>query len=236
MESELARMQAALGAGAALAVSVGELGCASSTSALMVLDALLRGDPARTTGLITMAAISPTAYRYRRPVTVNGDGGMAVVVTSGRPVFALRDIAQATNGDYWDLFTVDYLKTPQAQWRESCRDERQYTQTLALESLRMAREMTADLLARNGLTWTDVAHLVMQNLSVSSFEFYARSLGRPISPVCAANLAEYGHLGPLDVFLNLRSLERVAGRGDLVLVMNNSPVAAWTVALFEKQT
>lgn len=234
MQSETTRLQAALGARRALTLSVGDLGCASSTSALTVLDAMMTAHPARSVGLLTMAAISPTPYRFRRPVTLNGDGGVAVLVKADPPGLVLRDTAQTTDGEHWDLFRIEYLNTPPERWRETCRDEKQYSHALGLESIGVTRRLTADLLARNGVAMAELAHVVMQNLSGSSFEFYGQALGRPISPVCAANLAAYGHLGPLDVFLNLRSLERLCAPGDLVLVVNNSPVAAWTAALFEK--
>jgi len=234
MQSELTRLQAEIGARHALALSVGELGCASSSSALAVLDALLNSDPAHVVALLTMAALTPTPYRYRRPVTLNGDGGMAVIVKANGTGFALRDMIQVTNGKYWNLFSVEYLNEPPGSWREKCRDEKQYAYALGMESIGVTRKLVDDLLSRNGAAIEDLGHVVMQNLSRSSFEFYEQVLGRPISPVCATNLASYGHLGPLDVFLNLHSLDQLCSPGTFVLVVNNSPVAAWTALLFEK--
>ena len=234
LESELTRLQAALGARRALAVSVGDLGCASSSAALSVLGALLADGSHRRCGLLAMAAISPTPYRYRRPVTVNGDGGLAVLVQVDAPGLVLRDYVQETDGEYWDLFRIAYRRTAPEEWRETCGDEQRYSHALGMRSIGATRKLTGDLLARNGLASRDLAHVIVQNLSASSFAFYGQALGRPVSPVCAANLAAYGHLGPLDVFLNLRSLDGAAAAGDLVLVINNSPVAAWTAALFEK--
>ncbi|MBW8799875.1 MAG: hypothetical protein AUG49_11775 [Catenulispora sp. 13_1_20CM_3_70_7] len=234
MQSETTRLQAAIGAGNALAVSVGDLGCASGTSALLVLDALLAREPSRGVGLIAFAATAPTPYRYRRPVALNGDGATAVLVKPGGPGLMLLDVVQATDGDYWDLFSVEYRKSPPELWREVCRDEKQYSHTLGMKSIGMVRKLAADLLDRNGVTMRQVTHVVMQNLSTSSIEFYGQALDHPVSPVCAANLSAYGHLGPLDVFVNLRSLDGLCEVGDLVLALNNSPVAAWSVALFKK--
>lgn len=56
-----------------------------------------------------------------------------------------------------------------------------------------------------------------------------------IHPICATHLARYGHLGAMDVVLNLDRLV-ASGElrpGDRVLVLNNSPVAAWAVSLWE---
>ncbi|MEU1163515.1 3-oxoacyl-[acyl-carrier-protein] synthase III C-terminal domain-containing protein, partial [Streptomyces sp. NPDC005921] len=76
---------------------------------------------------------------------------------------------------------------------------------------------------------------LMQNVTASAYDFYTSLLGLPIHPVCGRHLAEYGHLGAADVVLNMDAL--LAGgeldQGDLVLVLNNSQVAAWAVTLWE---
>lgn len=48
-----------------------------------------------------------------------------------------------------------------------------------------------------------------------------------------SNIRSYGHLGPADVLLNLRTGLDTGefGPGETVLVMNNSPAAAWSSAL-----
>jgi 3-oxoacyl-[acyl-carrier-protein] synthase-3 len=75
----------------------------------------------------------------------------------------------------------------------------------------------------------------MQNVTASAFQFYESLLGLPIHPVCAGHLATYGHLGAMDVVLNLDRLlaSGDVAAGDLVLVLNNSPVAAWAATLWE---
>jgi 3-oxoacyl-[acyl-carrier-protein] synthase-3 len=75
----------------------------------------------------------------------------------------------------------------------------------------------------------------MQNVTASAYSFYETLLGLPIHPVCRAHLAEYGHLGAMDVVLNLQRLldSGEIAEGDHVLVLNNSPVAAWAVTLWE---
>lgn len=62
---------------------------------------------------------------------------------------------------------------------------------------------------------------LMQNMTASAYQFYESLLDLPIHPVCRKNLRRYGHLGAMD------------GEGDHVLVLNNSPVAAWAVSLWE---
>jgi 3-oxoacyl-[acyl-carrier-protein] synthase III len=75
----------------------------------------------------------------------------------------------------------------------------------------------------------------MQNLSEGAFTFYEETLGIEFAPACRRNLRRFGHLGPIDVILNLHT-ELQSGsieNGDRILILNNAPVAAWSVMLFE---
>jgi 3-oxoacyl-[acyl-carrier-protein] synthase-3 len=106
---------------------------------------------------------------------------------------------------------------------------------LALHSrLRLGRMVDA-VLAEASLDRAAVAATLMQNVTASAFAFYETLLGLPIHPLCRAHLARYGHLGAMDVVLNLhRLLDSGSLRdGDHILVLNNSPTAAWSVTLWE---
>jgi 3-oxoacyl-[acyl-carrier-protein] synthase-3 len=155
------------------------------------------------------------------------------MVRGGRPV--LRAHRMATDGAFNDLFRVDYRRAPWYEWREECASPDRYRFELALHSRSRLRAMVDEVLAEVGLAKSDVRAALMQNVTASAFDFYSSLLDIRIHPVCAANLARYGHLGAMDVVLNLDALlrgEQLAG-GDHVLVLNNSPVAAWAVSLWE---
>ncbi|MFF5536380.1 3-oxoacyl-ACP synthase [Streptomyces cinerochromogenes] len=234
LSSEATLLQQRLGAENALTFSVGGLGCVSVTPALLTARGLLAADPALDDVLVVHGSKPATALRYRHPVTVNGDGGQALLLSrSGRT--RVRDIAQLTNGRYWDLFHVDYRDRPTAQWREQCTEPGTYSFRLAMETRNRLSAMLADLLRRNGIGRGDVAGFVSQNLSVGSFAFIEDALDIELLPACRENLRQYGHLGPNDVFLNLRTaLDREElAPGDLAVLINVSPVAAWSLLLVE---
>lgn len=234
MASEATRVQDAIGAQRALAFSVGGLGCVSITPALLASRGLLAADPELGHVLVAHGSKPPAPRRYRHPVTISGDGGGAIVVARDGPIRVI-DLDLETNGAYWDLYRVDYRDRPAAHWAEACSDIPTYSFRLALESRNRFAAMNERLLARNGLTARDVAHVVMQNLSEGAFRFYEEAFGLRIAAACRENLRRHGHLGPLDVILNLRtgidSGEFTAR--DRVLVMNASPVAAWSSMLVE---
>ena len=251
LSSEATRLQHLLGAERAVTFTVGGLGCVSVTPALLAARGLLCADPELGDVLVVHGSKPAAAGRYRHPVTVNGDGGQALLLsrdatagTTGAgpgpgpdrsaPV-RLLDIAQETNGEHWDLFHVAYRDRPTAEWREECRDVSTYSFRLAMEGRGRLSGLLDGLLERNGLKPGDVRGYVSQNLSAAGFTFTEESLGIRILPVCRDNLRRYGHLGPNDVFLNLwTAIERgELAEGDHAVLINVSPVAAWSVLLAE---
>ena len=230
--SEATRLQALLGADRAVSFSVGGLGCTSITPALMVARGLLAADPDLSNILVAHGSKPATRHRYRHPVTVNGDGGQALVVCRDGPVRVL-DILVQTSGTYWDLFQVDYRDRPTAQWREECTDLPKYSFQLAVETRERLRALHRWILDRNGLRPADVTHHLSQNLSVSALRFYEESLGTPIADACFENLRRYGHLGPNDVLLNLYTAIGSPQRPDAgsAIVFNVSPAASWSAML-----
>ncbi|WP_424186406.1 3-oxoacyl-[acyl-carrier-protein] synthase III C-terminal domain-containing protein [Actinokineospora sp. G85] len=234
ISSEATRLQGALGADRAITFAVGGLGCASLTPALLTADGLLRADPDLRTVLVAHGSKPATPGRYRHPVTLNGDSGGALVVTREGPLH-VRDMLLETNGDYADLFRVDYRDRPFPQWREECADLPTYSFRLALETRNRLRALSDRLLHRNGLRPADVACHISQNLSATSLRIHEEILGAPLTKSCHDNLTRYGHLGPNDVFLNLyTALDRgELGVGDRAVLLNVSPVAAWSALLVE---
>jgi len=232
--SEATRVQHLAGLTRALAFTVTDLGCAASTGALLTARSLLATTPSWSRVVIAHGCRPPGPRRLRRPVTVNGDAGMAVLL---EPDGAMRvlDVEMETDGQYWDLFRVDFRGRPPAEWAEVCTDEPRYSFRLAVESQKRFAALNQRLLRRSGLDMSDVDHVVMQNLSEGAFRFYEEGLRLTVAAVCRDNLRRHGHLGPVDVLANLHGGVGSGefAPGDLVLVMNNSPVAAWSSTLIE---
>jgi 3-oxoacyl-[acyl-carrier-protein] synthase-3 len=234
MTSEATRVQAAIGAERAMVVSVADLGCVSISSAFEVGTALLAAHADWDNVLIAHGSKPPTPRRFRYPVTVNGDGGAAVVLRrDARPRILAAGLE--TDGEYWDLYRVDFKDKPFAEWFEECKSLKTYSFKLAIESRNRFASLNESVLRQAGVTLGDVRHFMMQNLSAGAFRFYEEFFGIEFAKACRTNLARYGHLGSMDVPLNLHTgIESgEVAPGDLVLVMNNSPVAAWSSMLVE---
>ena len=232
--SDVGSVQAATKLASTFAFTIDGLGCTGSSAAWALARDVLLADPTRRGVLITHASRPTGVDRVRYPVTVIGDGAYAMtVVRGGRPV--LRAHRMETDGSFHDLFRVDYRQAPWYEWREECQSADRYRFELAMHSrLRLGR-LVEEVLADAGVARDQIAATVMQNVTAGAYEFYESLLGLPIHPVCARHLADQRHLGAMDVVLNLDQLlaSGELSTGDLVLVLNNSPVAAWAVTLWE---
>lgn len=232
--SDVCRVQHETKLDRAFSFTVDGLGCTGSSAAWALARDLLIADPARQSVLITHASTPTGADRVRRPVTVIGDGAYAMtMVRGGRPV--LRAHRMETDGAFHDLFGVDYRQTPWYEWREQCKSADRYSFELALHSRQRLGRMVDEVLAEAGVGKDRVAATLMQNVTAGAFDFYQSLLGLPIHDICREHLRSYGHQGAMDVVFNLDSLlgSGELSPGDLVLVLNNSPVAAWAVTLWE---
>lgn len=232
--SDACRVQSEAKLTSAFAFTVDGLGCTGSSAAWALARDLLVADPSREQVVITHASRPTGVDRIRFPVTVVGDAAYAMtMVRGGRPV--LRAHRQLTDGDFHDLFRVDYKDAHWYEWREVCQDPSRYRFGLATLSSRKLGALVEQVLADAGVDRDRVKTTLMQNVTSAAYDFYATLLGLDIHPVCGQHLAEYGHLGAMDVVLNLDALlaSGEVAAGDLVLVLNNSPVAAWAVTLWE---
>lgn len=234
LASEATQLQDRLGVHRAVTFSVGGLGCVSISPALLTARGLLAADPGMSNILVAHGSRPATERRYRHPVTVNGDGGLAVIASRDGPV-RVRDILVETNGHYWDLFRVDYRDRPSATWHEQCSNVPKYSFQLAVETRNRLRALNARALERNGMRQDDVSCYISQNLSVGTFRLYEELLQTTIAGACFDNLRQYGHLGPNDVLLNLyRAIEQgQLPDGGSAVVLNVGPSAAWSVLLVE---
>jgi 3-oxoacyl-[acyl-carrier-protein] synthase-3 len=232
--SDVGRLQAEGGFGRAFAFTLDGLGCTGSSAAWGLARDLLRADPGRQSVLIAHASRPAGVDRVRFPVTVIGDGAYAMtLVRGGRP--ALVAHRQETDGTFHDLFRLDFRQAPWYEWREECSAPDRYRFELAMHSKVRLSRMVDEALADAGIGKQDVTATLMQNVTASAYGFYETLLGMPIHPLCKDHLTEYGHLGAMDVVLNLDRLlsSGEVSPGDHILVLNNSPVAAWAVTVWQ---
>lgn len=234
ISSESTRLQHEIKAKNALSFAISNLGCADSSMALKLAKDFLASNRRAGHVLICYGNKPVSPYRFRHPVTIVGDGGVAALITRTTDN-SITEIQIETNGYYWDLFKLEYRNRSFDQYKEECSDTRKYGFELAIESKNRFFDMNGSILNRHALSAQDISHYVLQNISSRSYEYYQAAFDIRISPLCAMNLAQFGHLGAGDVFLNYQTgvESGIFSRGEKVLIMNNSPVAAWSSILIE---
>lgn len=234
ISSESARLQYDIKANNALSFAISNLGCADSSMALKLAKDFLASNRKAANVLICYGNKLFSNYRFRNPVTIMGDGGIAALITRTTG-HSITDIDIQTNGYYWDLFKLEYRDRTSDQYKEECSDNRKYGFELAIESRNRFSAINESILKRNALSKQDIGHFMLQNISSKAYEYYQSAFDILISPICAMNLAQYGHLGAGDIFLNYQAgMESgIFQKGEKVLIMNNSPVAAWSSILIE---
>lgn len=234
ISSSAARLQYDIKAVNAISFSIGDMGCADMTMAIKLAKEQLTLDTSINNVLVCYGHKQYTATRYRYPVTINGDGGIALLI--GRTASnQIKDIEIKMSGKYWDLFQVDYLDKPFETYEEACTSQRNYGFELPIVTKMKIDEVNTSLLNRNSLELNDIDHYVLQNLSQRAYDYTESSLNIRLLSSCGENLKKYGHLGPLDVILNYQTGidSGTIKKGDKVLIMNNSPVAAWSTILMQ---
>ena len=234
ISSEATRLQYDIKANNALSFAISNLGCADSSMALKLAKDFLVANRKANNVLICYGNKLFSNYRFRYPVTIMGDGGVAALI-SKTDDHVITDMHIETNGHYWDLFKLEYRDKSFDQYKEECSDIRKYGFELAIESKNRFKQINESILKRNGLAMTDINHFMLQNISSGAYEYYQSAFDISISPICSVNLTQYGHLGAGDIFLNYQTgMESgIFQKGEKVLIMNNSPVAAWSTLLME---
>ncbi|MFT7032009.1 MAG: 3-oxoacyl-[acyl-carrier-protein] synthase-3 [Cyclobacteriaceae bacterium] len=234
ISSSAARLQFDLNAVNAVSFSIGDLGCTDMTMAIKLAKDQLVLNPAMKNVLICYGHKQYAASRFRYPVTINGDGGIAILVGRTNDN-CIVDLEIKMNGKFWDLFQVDYFDKSFEDYVESCTNHRSYGFELPIITKMNLVDINVAVLKRNNLTFEDVDHFFLQNLSKRAYNYTESSLDIKLSDSCEENLRQYGHLGPLDVILNYKTAIESGKikKGEKALIMNNSPVAAWSSILIQ---
>jgi 3-oxoacyl-[acyl-carrier-protein] synthase-3 len=234
ISSEATRLQHDISAQKAICFSLSNLGCADSSMAIKLAKDLLSSNKKAKNVLICYGNKLHSPYRFRYPVTVMGDGGVAAII--GRTDRnKILDIRVESNGKYWDLFKLEYRDKNYSEYKETCDDLRKYGFELAIESKNRFQSINNSILSTHELEYSDIHHMLLQNISKRAYAYYEQAFDIKFSPICSMNLAKFGHLGSGDLFLNYKTgLDSgIFQPGQKALIMNNSPVAAWSSMLVE---
>lgn len=229
MSSEATRAHQGIGLKEQPCLMIGGLGCVNICMALNVARDHLHARRDAQHVLIIAGSAPYGSDRYREAVTVCGDAGMGVIV-SRQVSRQIIDIRFKTDGRFWDLWTVDFRHTNEGEFREKLSSNRRQFE-MAIATGVAFRALIAEICEANCID--KISGYISQNLSLTSHEMQERTLGLALARSCNSNCSQFGHLGDIDILLNLETSIRQGEfkSGNHVVLMNASPTACWSVVL-----
>ncbi len=215
--SAASRLQDELGLDRAVIHGVAQQGCGGLFAALRTARALLLAEPALRHVLCVGVDVLPPDCPREMLYNVVSDAAAAVVVSRDPSPACLRwvDAHVVSKGYYWDV---------PARQKE-----------IIASYFPTSRLVIGELLARNALAPTDLAHLVPTGVGADSWPILAQLCGIPtdrLRPVAGS----FGHTIAADNFLHLAALRASGGirAGDRLLLFTYGFGSSWCGLLLEQ--
>ena len=206
------RIQYELGLAKAVALSIGQQGCASLASALRLSRALVRSGDAERVLCIGSDAVPP-GYSREAIYNVLSDGGCAVLIDAGHERLQPVAFRQITKGYYWDSPTK--------------RSE------IVAAYYPTARTVIREVLEAAGLTPADVALFIPDNISMQSWRVLLELVDIPTERAYLDNISAHGHFVSADNIVNLKDAldARPLQPGDPIVLFTFGFGANWSATV-----
>jgi 3-oxoacyl-[acyl-carrier-protein] synthase III len=216
------KVQAEVGASKSFVVGFSGGGSSNFMVAFSSAAAMLSENEAIKTALLVTGDVTIPGNRVLNPpdpVTVMGDGASGVVLQRDARDGIVIDTELWSEGNNHDVCYIPGGSLVHPEEISLYRMQLDKTRYDAFPKSETLRRMTDNLLARAGLTLTDIACVLCSNISAQDEAALQQSFENKISPVCAANRELHGHLQGTDFPLNYLSLieNRKVKQGDYIL-------------------
>ncbi|HKT03591.1 MAG TPA: 3-oxoacyl-[acyl-carrier-protein] synthase III C-terminal domain-containing protein [Rugosimonospora sp.] len=167
--------------------------CASTVSAIRVVDRLLHGAPDTDVAVVVSADVAFTPIMQVIPnSSVTGDAGAACLFSRSGPGHRILSSTLDTYGQH-----------AACQWQDDTTNaefETEYPRRLAAVMNRA--------LAQAGLSWPDIRLVLPHNVNTFSWKRVAAHAGIPIDLVHLDQVPQTAHCFGADIFLNLAAVSR----------------------------
>jgi len=210
-----ARLQYEFGLLNAMAVGVGQVGCAGLMTAIRLAIDFLKGSPETRAAICSSADVLPADAPREFIYNIVSDGACAVLVERHSARNHILAYRQITKGYYWDA--------------ASLKNE------IVAAYFPTAQHLVRMTLADACLDPADIDWVIPHNVSLRSWEILLRLLDIPRERVFLDNIATKGHVIAADNFINLKDAadRGLLKPGDRLLLFTFGFGANWACMVLE---
>jgi 3-oxoacyl-[acyl-carrier-protein] synthase-3 len=208
-------------------------GCGGLHLALKTAAALMQSNDDIRHALLVTADSPPPGSRSLLPVTVQGDGAGAVVLSKSEgPGARVLDTEVVTLGHLHDVISIDHAGSGRnglVIHVDAARIENEVAPIYYLNFYRLVHKV----LERAAIRLEDVDHFIYSNISEADRDGFSRSLKIPTGKAPYTRLADYGHTFAADLIINYTDLLK-QGRirpGQILLFASAGIGFTWGVTL-----
>src|SRR5688572_7353787 len=179
-----ARLQYEFGLVNAVAVGVGQVGCAGLMTAIRLAAGFLKSTADTDAVICSSADVLPSNATREFIYNVVSDGACALMVQRNSDSNRILAHRQITKGYYWDAVSLK--------------------NEIVAAYFPTAQHLVRTTLADAGLAAADIDWVIPHNVSLRSWEILVRLLDIPRDRVFLDNIADKGHVIAADNFINLK--------------------------------
>jgi 3-oxoacyl-[acyl-carrier-protein] synthase-3 len=213
------RVQRELGLSRSVGFSVWEQYCGSIITAMRVARNMITTSAVRTVMLIGADCFFGSARRAIDGITIQGEGGSAVIIKGGCPANRLVGITTYVDGSFY----------------RTARCTRDDLDRFNLVYFLATARTIQRTLKQASLTLDDIALIIPHNINLSSWHRVLDILKCDKSKLYSENIARHGHVFGSDMVINLRdaiSNGRLR-KGERAVLMTAGLGASWGCAVIE---
>jgi len=199
------RLSKDLEADQALNISFKIGGCAGLHLAFKTAASYMNLDDTLQRILLVAADSPPSGSRTLLPITIQGDVGIAVVLTRGGEGPKLVETAICTLGYLYDVITIQYVDRNRSGIFINVDTEKIERDLKPIYYLNFHR-LTNKILEKADLSLSQIDHFIYSNLSRTDQRGFVKAFGLPEEKVFMENLYELGHTFSGDLIINYKEL------------------------------
>jgi len=207
------KIQYELGLNKAIGYSIWGEGCSSVITALRSARNMIRSGSAETVLVVGADSLTDSRRRQIPGITIQGDGGSAVILQKNCATNRIVEIASRNEGSFYNILNI------------GSEEEERYNWFFYMGTVRLVNK----IIHRAGLSLEDISLIIPHNINSSSWARIARLLRVERTKIYEDNILSHGHAFGADIVINLADAIRQGRirRGEYALMLSAGLGGSW---------